>query len=598
MKSLMPIVACGAAFLFPLLGLAADNQQMRDRMKSDLDIIKNAFEVSYAPKEWKKSFANWDLDSEIQKAKDKIQNADKITVKAYQKIIKEFFNSTKDYHVGVWFYSTERATLPFAVKGAEGRYFISSIDSLRLAPFVFPINIGDELVTFGGQPIGEVINELMSSEFQSANEATDRAFAEYALTRRLGSVAHRIPKGPITIGIKSLGSEKVSIYQLIWDYSPEKISNGFSGKIQENEYSGIKLDSKHLYRTFFNKKMLAPASSLFDSEIDENNPSNPAARSFIGNKESFIPPLGKIWWENPEDKLFKAYLYENEDHKLIGYVRIPHFVGFDEDVSEFASLLTFFNERSDALVIDQVDNPGGFVFYVYALASMLSDKPLCTPKHRMTVTTADVDFAIKAIPVFETIQTDAEAQAFLGPTFFGMPVTHQMALFFLDFLRFIVSEWNQGRVLTDPYFLYSIDHINPHTSVRYTKPILLLINSLDLSGGDFFPAILQDNQCATTFGTRTAGAGGYVLGNAFPNLFGIAYFHYTGSIAERVNKNPIENLGVTPDIPYELTAEDYQNNYEGYMDAVNQAVKKILSESLGNAHSTQRDTDAETQRKN
>ena len=138
-----------------------------------------------------------------------------------------------------------------------------------------------------------------------------------------------------------------------------------------------------------------------------------------------------------------------------------------------------------------------------------------------------------------------------------------MSRFFLDFCNFIVDEWNAGHQLTDPYFLYNINHINPHPSARYTKPILVLINSLDISCGDFFPAILQDNKRAPLFGTRTAGAGGYVRPASYPNRFGVDLFRYTGSIAERVDKNPIENLGVTPDIFYSLSEEDLQGNYEG-----------------------------------
>ena len=101
----------------------------------------------------------------------------------------------------------------------------------------------------------------------------------------------------------------------------------------------------------------------------------------------------------------------------------------------------------------------------------------------------------------------------------------------------------------------------------------MLVNSLDFSCGDFFPAILQDNKRATILGTKTAGAGGYVLETSFLNLQGIAHFSYTGSIAFRLDGQPIENYGVTPDIVYNMTTYDLQNNYGQYTRTIQEALK-------------------------
>ncbi|MFZ3231509.1 MAG: hypothetical protein WA160_14980 [Pseudobdellovibrio sp.] len=65
-----------------------------------------------------------------------------------------------------------------------------------------------------------------------------------------------------------------------------------------------------------------------------------------------------------------------------------------------------------------------------------------------------------------------------------------------------------------------------------------------------------------------AGAGGYVNDIAIQNNVGISSFRYTESIAERVNKNPIENLGVTPDIEYEMTESDFTNNFARYVQLI------------------------------
>ena len=53
-------------------------------------------------------------------------------------------------------------------------------------------------------------------------------------------------------------------------------------------------------------------------------------------------------------------------------------------------------------------------------------------------------------------------------------------------------------------------------------------------------------------------------------------FSVTGSIAWRLGKMPIENLGVTPDIAYELTPEDYTDGMQGYKKAVNDTLAGLI----------------------
>lgn len=557
--------------LLPILGFAESSQQkMKNRMKSDLDIIRNALDVDYAPKEWKKLFSGWDLDSEINNAKDKIQNSEQINIKNFQRIIRDFFNTTKDYHVGVYFYSTEKASLPFRVKGAGGKYFITYVDKSRLNATVYPINVGDELVKFDGKPTEQVIREVMEAEMRCSNEATDRGIAEMFLTSRMGMQGHIVPKGPLMISICPKGSDKIATYQLIWKYTPEKITNNMQGLHEDTS------SEKPIWKNdFFQKKMLTPLHELISNMHSQGDRS----KDLMGSRESYVPPLGKIWWQTDRTSSFYAYLFETEDNRLIGYLRIPHYMGYENEVKEMENIIEFFEQRSDALVIDQVNNPGGLLFYAYALASLLTDEPLYTPRHRMSITQADVAFAVEYIPIFEMINSDADAQELLGDTFFGLPVTHQMSQFFLDNLYFILDQWNAGKTLTDPYFVFGIDKINPHPYTRYKKPILMLINSLDFSCGDFFPAILQDNKRVTLLGTKTAGAGGFVTSIQFPNRYGIQSFSYTGSIAERLDSNPIENLGVTPDIIYEISQEDLKENYKGLVAQIQSALKNIMKKS-------------------
>ena len=567
-----------AVLLCPIMGFAAVDQSTKNRMIADLDFIKNTFEVKYAPADWKRAHWGWDLDAEIAKAKQNVLNTDSLTIKDYQREVLRVLNTTRDYHVGVIFNSTEKSKLPFSVKSAEGKYFVVFIDDCLLCPGQFSIPLGSELVTFDGRPTNEVIEALMKSQFGGANPATDRAIAEMMLTHRSGKLGMKVPRGPIEITVRTPFAEELKSYQLIWDYTPERVQSDSRYTFWDNDSPPI-LSAREQVQLLLNKPWAYPFSDLFanrkkshsnSADSDSTNPNE------MGNREGFLPSLGKKIWQSSNDNPFDAYLFMTEDKKLIGYVRIPSYYGDVEEVDAFAAIIERFEDMTDALVIDQLNNPGGAVFYSYTLASMLSDKPLITPKHRIAITQAEVEMAVIVLEILEQIQDDTDARSALGESLSGYPVNYQLVRFIVEYYRTIIDEWNNKQYLTKPTYLFGIDQINPSPSARYTKPILLLVNSLDISCGDFFPAILQDNNRAVIFGTRTAGAGGFVNGFVYPNRFGIQAIFYTGSIAERINKQPIENLGVTPDISCEVTQNDLELNYADYVDAIQVALDQLI----------------------
>src|SRR5262249_41736892 len=136
------------------------------------------------------------------------------------------------------------------------------------------------------------------------------------------------------------------------------------------------------------------------------------------------------------------------------------------------------------------------------------------------------------------IQTEAQANEITGPLLQGMYPNFELYQGLIQNDRFLLSELNSGRRLTEPTWFFGINKIAPHPLRRYTKPILVLVDELCFSGADFFPAILQDNRRATVFGVRTAGAGGSVKETQFPNQFNIKSLTYTWTIARRRDGRP------------------------------------------------------------
>lgn len=567
------------------VGQSSDKQSLKYQMLHTLDFIEQLFITDYAMHEWKNEYSGWSLDKEVSAARAKVSSGEVSSIKDFHQQVANIINSTKDYHVSVSFHSTEQASLPLTIHGANGKYFIAYINRKKLSAASFPFAVGDEVVQFGERPTAEVVAELKAAGNDGSKYAAQR-IAELQLTRRRASRGMaNIPSGPVTLEIFSQARGKASTHQLVWEYTAEKVLPGASGRqlaIPKSSKSTLVSVQKNSLEDMPGAIMLSDfAMDLTEQKSeDKEGDAAPAQNPWqIGGRSSFIPALGNIIWRSAADAPFDAYIYQDEKKRLIGYVRIFGYIvpDYDKYINHFIELVKKFQTQTDALVIDQINNPGGSVFYLYALASLLTDTSLYTPQHRMTVTQASVAQAIEAISVLQNVVDDETAQkVFGGATASGFPVNYQVARMALGYFQFIVDEWNAGRTLTNPYYIWGADRINPHPQAQFTKPILILTNGLDFSGGDFFPAIMQDNERVTILGTNTAGAGGYVHSHSFPNRLGVAGIRLTGSYAKRIDNNPIENLGVQPDIEYELSENDFKQGYQEYKAAILKAVDGIL----------------------
>lgn len=565
---------------------AATGVDLRNYMVRELDIIQQTFELRYGMKEWKKDHLGWDAGSQIVAAKLELQGLNSPNAVNYRSVLLDFFKSTQDYHVGVYFLSTEAATLPFQIKGAGGQFFIVWVDRDKLDKDVYPIQVGDRVVSLGGEPIERVVADVQSKVGHNV-PGTDRALAELYVTRRRGMLGQEVPRGPVDLVIAhSTGSgEILKTYPMNWDYVPEIFPPVQPDVRSLMANSGARITSganKHFlnesFRNPYDWQMTASFWRAFKGETTKASDNN----FLVGRKKSFVPELGTKIWEAPEDWPLYAYIYQNADQKKIGYVRIPSYEGQDDVVELWPTLIQKMEESADALVIDQVNNPGGSVFYLYSILSYLIDKPVATTPMRMTILPEDVVEAQANLAQLSLVTSDDDARQVFGDTIVGYPVTYQVAKNFESYFQFLVDQWkNWAGGASKPYLLsdyhyLGLEKILPNPKASFTRPILVLVNELDFSGGDFFPAMLQDAGRAKIFGTRTAGAGGYVLNVSYPNFFGVEGFTITGSIAKRANGQPIENLGVTPDIPYELTAEDLKSGLKNYKDAINAAVQGLL----------------------
>ena len=544
-----------------------------NQMILDLDFMTNIFQISYGPAAWKNERFGWDLSTEILKSKKLIADDPSLSQKEFQRIVKEFCFRTKDYHVIPQFYSTEGSSLPFQIQGIQGKYFVSEVfpeEDHSLTEF--PLSVGDELLAINGKPVSEVLEKFRKKEIGENHLETDKALAELYFTSRLGSSGHEIPKGSIEIRFCKKNENRAQKCTLEWNYHSQKISQAPMPYPDRSLGKPSAILKKNPYK----KQFTTPHCALLKKKFVENNePSD-----MLGSRKSRIPPLGMVLWESDPQSEFHAYLFLMDDMHVGGYVRIPSYnVDGDYAADEFAELIEVFQEVSDVLVIDQVNNGGGLVLYLYALVAMLTDYELKVPMHQVMLTQEEVYFAYNSSRILESVTNNRSARKILGDTLEGITVDYNLVTSLLNSHQFVINQWNSGKLFTDFHHLYGIEKISPHPEVNYKKPILILTNSLDFSAADFFPAIMQDNGRAKIMGSRTAGAGGYVEKIFFPNLNGVEELDVTASFAVRSNGMPIENYGVTPDIPYEITEVDIKNNYCDYKENILIELKKMCNSS-------------------
>ncbi len=548
---------------------------LQEETLSALQVMLGVYRAQYAPADWKYKFTQWNLDNEYQKAIKEVGNAQKsgtLTLQKSRDILKNFIYSMRDYHVSIRFFSTGTASLPFSVRSAEGRVFIAYIDRNKLSPISFPFNLGDELLEFEGRPVKDILKEL-EAEFVANVPETDQSMAENRLTQRRATQGSLVPQGLVRLKIQPKNASTPRTLQIAWETTQESVtfkssapslrqSRSFKtrdGIIDPNLW--IMLGGDHVNQDL--------------SSFEDLNPFT------TGTKRSFLPALGEKIWETDSSNSFDAYIYRTANRKMIGVIRIPTYslpaaADYQKAVRDFSDIINHFEKHTDALFIDQLNNPGGSVFYLYTLASMLSPQSLRTPKHRMALIPQDIQNSVTNLKILNSVTDDESAQRVLGVNLHGYPVTFQTAQKVKAYYEFYLSQWNAGKTLTDPYHISGADELTPYPKGQYTKPITVLVNELCFSGGDFFPAILQDNKRATIIGVRTSGAGGYVRDVQWANLLGIERFRVTASLAERVDLSPIENLGVTPDVQIPLSAFDMQNNFLLYR----QNIKAVVESSV------------------
>ncbi len=527
----------GATVLWTALTFSAvpgSARELTDAEKlSDLDQLVSVIQSGYGPLQFKSQRLGLTPEALRNRYATEVRATRSNQEFSYALI--RYVAEFKDSHFGASYPSSRTASLPVATEGVGNKVYIENVDRKVLTETAFPFQKGDEVVEIDGVPTEQVVRELMKN-IPAGFDRTAWRSAAMALSFRSES-RFPLPNGSTTWKIRRGTSGIVDSATLNWTITGTNQLDGPSPtrSILRDSQTGTAARSYDML-------------SIADNFSDFDNPV--AERWFRCSSDTRIqiPANATVLMKAP----FVAY-YHPTARGNVGYLRIPHYLPVNDITGEPEYALRFsqyewavsqLEQNTVGLIIDQDHNCGGSVAYLHQVAGLFFDRPVPTMRFRL-------------------LANRGEFLSFQG--WRDSANRNTLAWSKMDrVLGLIRTSLANGDFMTPLTSIDGWDMVQPQ-SVRYTKPIVMLIDEMSGSGGDAFPALLQGNGRAKLLGTRTMGAGGHVQEQ--PNLFfSQVKLRMTKSLFYRPDGVEVENNGAVPDYPYTLTRDDFMFGYREYQN--------------------------------
>jgi hypothetical protein len=537
----------------------------------------------------------------------------------------EFLRSLNDAHVSSELPSTLRWSIPMqtsytrGVKGQPGRYTLNYIEREKAQTLVRAGELpplGAELVAIDGVPVAEF--QKNSKYFNSeGNEFTNRSFFGIQIFRMSeksgvplslmtkdvrrfefqwraddGSIVRK----PVDIQYEASGVSMINLATIlpaknksVMDQLLKSLPNQEQEKTTEKSQINslyAKIDSLFSTRSRFEAEPTdkkAPPAEGYKIEIGQRLP---LFHSKLPKDFSEIDLPASMEKNFKKENIFAGTFMRNG--KRVGLLRIPSYS--IDNIEAAGPVIEYFvrqlEMKSDYLILDQMNNPGGSVTYSDMWIRALVGK-IDASKHMRFQVRPTTHF----MENFSEIYTEMNKISTILPSEIRDPLLDEVR----EQFERVHLAYRTGETLSEPVTLLPFLRLieltqafakmaNPqadlfsdqpkHSLLRdfsYTKPILMLINQFDFSGGDATPASLSDHGRVLLVGTRTAGAGGTVEAFSLRLLATEFKYRLTTSLMYRPSRPEqpyVENYGVQPNIEMEPTAHDYVTGFGGFLERV------------------------------
>lgn len=499
------------AWVLPITAWA--NLLQPSQRAEDFEQLVTWIRNDYGPLELKRKMLGFDFAGVTQKYRDQISKSG--SDEEYKFLLTRYVGEFRDSHFSLRYPSKQIANLGFTTDLVDNFVVLESIDRNLLSVREFPFERGDVIQLWDKfQPL-DVARELSRNLSVSYDPTGLRAGVFYLATRKASRLP--LPTGSVTLSILHRATGISETVTLNWSMS--------------------KLEPK-------------------------TNPILPLGLTDMCNEKSRIQPPSSA--QTISGVPFTAFSFESPKGR-IGFIRIPHFYPINDKGEEVAKerfeqyqmVIEEFERTTKGLIIDQDFNCGGSVVFVNKMFSLFFDRPFQPASFAFRASGSQVSGLKNQLNKF-------------NPSDDGY-------FEFSEVIAEIEKARAQGKNMTKPlpmrgFMEVKLDmpggnSIQPNP-IRYSKPIVLLINEMSGSGGDLFPALMKDFGRAKLLGTRTMGAGGHLWDDPHLQLKNSrGEINLTRSLIYRHNGQPIENLGVEPHEKYQISMDDFLNGYSYYLKA-------------------------------
>lgn len=295
------------------------------------------------------------------------------------------------------------------------------------------------------------------------------------------------------------------------------------------------------------KKLFAPGAIELASKTAAD------CAAFEGSRKDFDLQFSEgsdVATQRPDE--ISARLVTGPDGKEYGYLRLWTFLMEDQDIEAFLSEVLFILEDKmpeNGLVIDVRGNGGGYIIAAEFLLQFLTWRKITPEPAQFVATSMALDF-VNTVPAMEPWRPSLAQALETG------------------------ALYSKGLPISPPDMVNSIGQV-------YFGPVVLITDAYCYSACDMFAAGFQDHKIGKVLGVdMQTGAGGANVvthqslvedwhGGPFETLPANAGMRVSLRRTMRVGDqtgDPVEDLGVSPDILHETTRRDLMESNADLLD--------------------------------